>query len=103
MNRNYVVAMFCALAFVSGSLLVSEKVIGGDGTVVSGSPHKMNLSVAFRMKKREDSQMIIEEPGAEQLQMHGDLLMKDDKGVRRALGYYTDLAFLKHVISGITR
>lgn len=55
----------------------------------------MNLSVAFRMKKREDSQMIIEEPGAEQLQMHGDLLMKDDAGVTRALGFYTDLAILK--------
>ena len=55
----------------------------------------MNLSIAFRMKKREDSQMIIEEPGAEQLQMHGDLLMKDDKGVQRALGYYTDIDYLK--------
>ena len=61
----------------------------------------MNLSIAFRMKKREDSQMIIEEPGAEQLQMHGDLLMKDDKGVRRALGYYTDLNVLKQILADL--
>jgi hypothetical protein len=61
----------------------------------------MNLSVAFRMKKREDSQMIIEEPGAEHLQMQGDLLMKDDKGVRRALGYFTDLAYLRSLISSL--
>ncbi len=61
----------------------------------------MNLSIAFRMKKREDSQMIIEEPGAEQLQMHGDLLMKDDKGVRRALGYFTDLKVLKQILSDL--
>ncbi len=58
----------------------------------------MNLRIAFRMIKREDSQMIIEESGAEQLQMHGDLLMKDDKGVRRALGYFTDVETLKAII-----
>ena len=61
----------------------------------------MNLSVAFRMKKREDSQMIIEEPGAEQLQMHGDLLMKDDKSVQRALGYYSDLKYLRNVLGDL--
>lgn len=63
MNRNYVAAMFCALAFVSGSLLVSEKVIGGDGTVVSGSPHKMNLSVAFLYdeQKPDDWKPLFEE------------------------------------------
>jgi hypothetical protein len=58
----------------------------------------MNLSVAFRMKKREDSQMIIEEPGAENLQMHGDLLMKDALTVKRAQGYLTTLHDLKVII-----
>jgi hypothetical protein len=42
--------------------------------------------------------MIIEESGAEQLQMHGDLLMKDDRGIRRGLGYFTDVETLKSII-----
>ena len=61
----------------------------------------MNLSIAFRMKKREDSQMIIEEPGAEQLQMHGDLLMKDDRSVQRALGYFCELSDLRAIIRNL--
>ena len=61
----------------------------------------MNLRVAFRMNKREDSQMIVEEAGAEQLQMHGDLLMKDDQGIRRALGYFTDVETLMGIIGDV--
>ena len=60
----------------------------------------MNLRVAFRMNKREDSQMIIEESGAEQLQMLGDLLIKDDKGITRALGYFTDTDVLMRIVNG---
>jgi hypothetical protein len=59
----------------------------------------MNLRVAFRVIKREDSQMIIEESGADQLQMLGDLLMKDDHGLRRALGYFTDVDTLRKIIN----
>ena len=62
----------------------------------------MNLSVDFRMRKREDSQMIIEEPGAEQLQMHGDLLMKDETGVTRGLGYFSESGFVKEILLGLT-
>lgn len=57
----------------------------------------MNCRVAFRVNKREDSRMIIDDFGADQLQMNGDLLFKDDKGIRRALGYFTDTAVLANL------
>ncbi len=59
----------------------------------------MNCRIAFRVNKREDSQMILDESGAENLQMPGDLLYKDDRGgIRRALGYFTDVSLLEKTV-----
>ncbi len=59
----------------------------------------LNSRVAFRVNKREDSRMIIDDFGAEQLQLHGDMLFRDDKSLTRCLGYFTDVEFLGRVLA----
>lgn len=51
----------------------------------------MNGRVALRVNDATASRMILEEMGAEDLQMHGDLLFKYDSTVRRAQGYFVNL------------
>ncbi len=48
----------------------------------------MNSRVALRMNDAIASKMILDEPGAEQLQKHGDLLFKEDNRLMRLQGYY---------------
>lgn len=48
----------------------------------------MNSRVALRMNDAIASKMILDEPGAEQLQKHGDLLFKEDNQLMRLQGYY---------------
>jgi DNA segregation ATPase FtsK/SpoIIIE-like protein len=59
----------------------------------------LNSRVAFNVNKREDSRMIIDTFGAEQLQLHGDMLFRDDKSLIRCLGYFTEVDFLVQVLS----
>lgn len=47
----------------------------------------MNCRIALRVNDATASRMILEGPGAEQLQMHGDLLFKDEDDVLRAQAY----------------
>ncbi|WP_420640464.1 DNA translocase FtsK [Candidatus Leptofilum sp.] len=48
----------------------------------------MNYRVALRVNDGAASRMILDEAGAEQLQMHGDLLFKDQANLTRAQGYF---------------
>lgn len=48
----------------------------------------MNDRVALRVNDRDASKMILEDFGAERLQMHGDLLFKEEVTLTRAQGYY---------------
>jgi hypothetical protein len=48
----------------------------------------MNARVSLRVNDATASRMILEESGGEQLQKHGDLLYKDEKGLVRAQGYF---------------
>lgn len=47
----------------------------------------MNVRVALRVNDVTASRMILEAPGAEQLQFHGDLLLKEHDRLVRAQGY----------------
>ena len=49
----------------------------------------MNNRVALRVNDSTASRMILDEPGAESLQMHGDLLFKEETNLTRAQGYFT--------------
>jgi hypothetical protein len=48
----------------------------------------MNGRVALHVNDATASRMVLEETGAEQLQMRGDLLFKDETSLIRAQGYY---------------
>ncbi|MBV1734758.1 MAG: hypothetical protein KMY50_03110 [Candidatus Desulforudis sp.] len=59
----------------------------------------MNARVALRVNDATASRMILDENGAEQLQMHGDLLYKAHSRVIRAQGYYTDVRYLEELLN----
>lgn len=63
----------------------------------------MNNRVALRVNDAIASRMILDEPGAESLQMHGDLLFKEETKLTRAQGYFTDSEDLRHLIQDIIR
>jgi hypothetical protein len=48
----------------------------------------LNSRIALHVNDTTASRMILEEPGAEQLQLHGDLLLKEHAALTRAQGYY---------------
>lgn len=50
----------------------------------------MNARVSLRVNDATASRMILEEAGAENLQMHGDLLFKEQGTLTRAQGYFID-------------
>ncbi|MBP2018536.1 hypothetical protein J2Z79_001951 [Symbiobacterium terraclitae] len=61
----------------------------------------MNARVALRVNDVTASRMILEAPGAEQLQFHGDLLFKEPEGVIRAQGYTIEPEELVSILSGL--
>jgi hypothetical protein len=58
----------------------------------------MNCRVALRVNDSTASRMILDESGAEQLQMHGDLLFKEQNILTRAQGYYVSSAELRKLL-----
>jgi hypothetical protein len=61
----------------------------------------MNVRVALRVNDSVSSRMILDETGAEQLQLHGDLLLKELSSITRAQGYFTSVNDLEDIISGL--
>jgi DNA segregation ATPase FtsK/SpoIIIE-like protein len=58
----------------------------------------MNARVALRVNDGTASRMILDENGAEQLQLHGDLLFKDQVGLIRAQGYFVTTTELDNMM-----
>lgn len=58
----------------------------------------MNARVALRVNDGTASRMILDENGAEQLQLHGDLLFKDQAGLIRAQGYFVTTTELDNMM-----
>lgn len=58
----------------------------------------MNVRVALRVNDSTASKMILDELGAEQLQMHGDLLFKEHTKLTRAQGYYVPSKALSRLL-----
>ncbi|KYH30525.1 DNA translocase FtsK [Moorella mulderi DSM 14980] len=61
----------------------------------------MNCRVALRVNDATASRMILEEPGAEQLQLMGDLLFKDLDTLYRAQGYYVEPKDVVEFLRGV--
>jgi len=61
----------------------------------------VNARIALRLNDARSSHMILEEEGAESLQMHGDLLYKEGGRVLRAQGYYVGSDELAAILSGL--
>jgi DNA segregation ATPase FtsK/SpoIIIE-like protein len=59
----------------------------------------MNARVSLNLNDATASRMILEEPGAEKLQMGGDLLFKAQSTVVRAQGYHVETAELDALLS----
>lgn len=63
----------------------------------------MNVRVALRVNDGVASKMILDETGAEQLQMHGDLLFKEQARLTRAQGYYVASEELGRLLGKLNR
>lgn len=61
----------------------------------------MNARVALRVNDAAASRMILEEAGAEHLQLHGDMLFKEHANVMRLQGYFVDTDTLEKIITGL--
>lgn len=61
----------------------------------------MNARVALRVNDSTASRMILDEPGAEQLQLHGDLLVKDDMTMVRAQAFFAEVSFIESIVSSL--
>jgi hypothetical protein len=61
----------------------------------------MNSRVALRVNDSTASKMILDEPGAEQLQFHGDLLFKEQAILTRAQGYYVAGSELSELLKNV--
>lgn len=61
----------------------------------------MNGRIALHVNDATASRMILGEPGAEQLQMHGDLLFKEQAHLVRAQGYYTSTEHLEDMLRSL--
>jgi DNA segregation ATPase FtsK/SpoIIIE, S-DNA-T family len=55
----------------------------------------MNARVALHVNDATASRMILEEAGAERLQLNGDLLFKEQAEMKRLQGYFVDTEYLK--------
>lgn len=63
----------------------------------------MNARVALHVNDATASRMILEEPGAEQLQRHGDLLFKEESTLTRAQGYFISTHDLDTLLQSLGR
>lgn len=63
----------------------------------------MNARVALRVNDAIASRMILDEPGAEQLQKKGDLLFKEESGLRRMQGFFVPTATLHEILESLKR
>jgi len=61
----------------------------------------MNARVALHVNDSTASRMILEETGAEKLQLHGDLLFKNEGALIRAQGYFIDSSNLDELLAGL--
>jgi hypothetical protein len=62
----------------------------------------MNGRVALRLSDAASSRMILDEAGAEQLQMGGDILFKKQNDVSRCQGYYIERDDIEYLVQKIT-
>jgi S-DNA-T family DNA segregation ATPase FtsK/SpoIIIE len=61
----------------------------------------MNVRVSFCVNDAAASRMILDETGAEQLQMHGDLLFKEQAILTRAQGYFVSTDELDDLLESV--
>lgn len=61
----------------------------------------MNARIALRVNDVTASRMILEESGAERLQLHGDLWFKEEGQLTRAQGFFTSTADLERTLSSL--
>ena len=50
----------------------------------------MACRISFSLPSSRDSQVVLDEPGAERLLRHGDMLMMHEGRLTRLQGYYVD-------------
>lgn len=62
----------------------------------------MSCRISFSLPSSRDSQVILDEPGAERLLRKGDMLLMFESHLTRLQGYFTDPDKLDDLISGIT-
>ena len=61
----------------------------------------MNVRVSFCVNDAAASRMILDETGAEQFQMHGDLLFKEQAILTRAQGYFVSTDELDDLLESV--
>jgi len=71
--------------------------------VPSAIRNLLNGRIALHVNDSTASRMILQESGAEQLQMHGDLLFKEQVDLVRAQGYYVATDYLESVLRPLHR
>jgi hypothetical protein len=69
--------------------------------VPSNIKSQLNGRLALCVNDAIASRMIIDEPGAQSLQKHGDMLYKKDSIVEHVQGYYITTSEVENIISGI--
>jgi hypothetical protein len=69
--------------------------------VPSSIKSQLNGRLALRVNDAIASRMIIDEPGAQSLQKHGDMLFKKDSIVEHVQGYFISTSEVENIISGI--
>jgi hypothetical protein len=69
--------------------------------VPSSIKSQLNGRLALRVNDAIDTRMIIDEPGAQSLQKHGDMLYKKDSIVEHVQGYFISTLEVEKIISGI--
>ena len=69
--------------------------------VPSSIKSQLNGRLALRVNDAIASRMIIDEPGAQSLQKHGDMLYKKESIVEHVQGYFITTSEVENIISGI--
>lgn len=69
--------------------------------VPSTTKAQLNGRIALRVNDSISSRMIIEEPDAQYLQKHGDMIYKNGDIIERAQGYLIEISELDEIVQNI--